>query len=1195
MAIQATFTADTRPLEAGLDRAAAKIASTRRVTEETSRSLKAMGSSFDGTKTEGTALRLAASIQKVGGAVRLTDAEWKRADRTVSDVLQKYERMGTVAPAAIQALRRELDSVRASATSAGAALNSIGGSGAARGGLGGILGGLGLGVGAGLGLGALATFSGIVKDLASDAARLTPLAQSFDRLQGGSANAEASILKLRTATRGLVSDADLMQAANKGSLLGLDAMGIKFEEVASVATVLGRAMGQDAAKSVDDLTTALSRMSPQILDNLGIKVDLTAATEAYAKSVGTSADKLSEEQKKRAFATAAMEAARAKAAELGEVQLTVAEQSERIAVGLASIATQAISAGDRSVTLAGQLGKVADALDRIRNAPGNFSDVVARTLSSAGQWATQKAEQVERESPWYLRSAASLGMAPTAFAGYLAQGVAPLIGNTSQFTPSMFPLTRSNSVGGRPSAPPEAPTPDPDALKRAAEAAKKLREELDRITGRKVIADAEALGKHIRALGVQAIPTSSIEGFAKQLMAARDIARETGVETENIVRALNSLPIASRRIEGLNPLYVQGNISAAARAAEATAQRTTGSFAGFGGTINSTNPLSMAGLAPTITPGVVKVTQATNDWRASVRGVSQAFGTLAQIVGPSLDNVSRSLGTVMAASDAAFQLVESLSEQFKGLGDGKGGLSTGGRAVAGGVAGLTTGLALGSLFTNRAGGFVAGAAGGAVSGGLAGGGVGAGVGAVTGGLSGLFAANQNRKAQMQAVEQMRQQTIAAFGTVDDFRAAVERAGYSYDYFLQSFNSSSPATFTRAVNDLNAALAEQKKRADTLVKGLNEVARVQGVLSSQQIAQIRNMRPGDPGAEDVLAFAAGQRQQAENGLIRAVAALEAYGEAALDDFAVAAQGAASGLYVAFTEALEQGENAIDVLSRLGGSISVLESLFASRGITPGAGFASLQSLQSIVSGAQTGPAAQLGAGLGQALTGFANTGLLSPELFGELANGIGAAYKALEDLGQGGIDAARLFQPYLQSIDKLIRDNPELEAQLDDQTRALLDFARQAGIIGPKFDSSADRILSALDKLIGKLDEFIARMATASGIVIPTPGTPGTPGDPGNDPTPGGGGGEYPGFAGGTNGVRDFGRESIVALHGREAVLTEGQYASLQAQARMGVSSSPRMGGGITQIINTHLGREVISRAVAEDLPGLVNVYAGSGR
>lgn len=1100
MAIQATFTADTRPLEAGMERAASKIAQTKRASEDTGRALKAMGSSFDGTKTEGTALRIAASVQKIGGAVRLTDAEWKRADRTVADVLQKYERMGTVAPAAIQALRRELDQVKSSATQASSALGGIA-SGASKG-LGAIAGGLGIGIGAGLGLGALTALGATVKELAGNATKLTPLSQAFERLQGGAVAAERSLLGLRVATKGLVSDTDLLQAANKGNLLGLDAMGIQFDEVARIATVLGRAMGQDAAKSVDDLTTALSRMSPQILDNLGIKVDLTKATEDYARSIKKSADELTEEEKKRAFATAAMEAARAKAQELGEIQLTVADQSARIAIAFSDIATQAFSAGNQSSTFAGKLGEVADALAKIRAAGVGTS---FRVLASEAAGAVQNAVKPFL-NPFNLGGALLYGGAGAvrSAAGVTPEDISSVIFGQPQ---------RTGRIGA--SGPRTTITPPPAVSGGGTS---------DTAVRVKKISDAQ-------------------RDLNRQVEAAFKVSRQAAQGWDEYAGAVQLVEMELAAFLDTQRLANQGTIDGA------------------------TNPLSAVLNGPylyqirdNMTAGVLNGTKraavAAQDWRESMRGVAQAFGTLAQIAGPSLDGAARGMGTVIAAGDAAFQTVGALADQFEALGNGKGGLSTGGRALAGGMAGLSTGLALGSLFTNRGGGFVAGAAGGAVSGAIAGGAVGAGVGAVVGGFSGLFAANQNRKAQAQAVEQMRQQTIAAFGTVDDFRAAVERAGYSYDYFLQSFNSNKPATFARIVNDLNTALAEQKKRADALVAGLSEVARVQGVLSQQQLAQMRLLRPGDPGVEEVLAFAQGQRQQAETGLIRAVTALETYGANALDDFGTAAQGAAAGLFIAFTEALEQGESALDVLSRLGGAIDVLSRLGVG-----GAGFNSLRAQQGIVSGAQTGPAAQLGAGLGQALAGFANTGLLSPELFGELANGIGEAYKAIENLGQGGLEAARLFQPYLQSIDKILRDNPALEGQLDDQTRALIDFARQAGIIGPKFDSAADRILSALDKLIGKLDEFIGRMSTAAGIVIPTPGTP---------PPPAGG------SDGGVNPA------------------TGGDYGSTASgYSTMGVATAAPMGGGVSQVITVQLGRETIARAVAEDLPRLVQVYGGA--
>ena len=203
------------------------------------------------------------------------------------------------------------------------------------------------------------------------------------------------------------------------------------------------------------------------------------------------------------------------------------------------------------------------------------------------------------------------------------------------------------------------------------------------------------------------------------------------------------------------------------------------------------------------------------------------------------------------------------------------------------------------------------------------------------------------------------------------------------------------------------------------------------------------------------------------------------------------------------------------------------------------------------------------GLGQALAGFYNTGVFAamPGLFGEIANGIGAAWKALENFGAGGQRGAALIQPYLQNLWEIIEANPELEA-FDDQTRALLAFATANNLVGPQFRDAAEKMQTALERLIEKLDLFIQRMGEAAGLTFPNPGTPpnnnqggGDQGGGGNDQ--GGGsntndGGNYGGsYASGTGGVRDFGRESVVRLHGREAVLTEEEYNRLKAQAERG--------------------------------------------
>lgn len=1125
-----------------MERVASAMAKTKRATGETDRSLKAMGSAFDGTRLEGTALRMAEGVRRVGGAAKLTGDEFRRVERSVDAALEAIRIKGGQANSTLLAMKRELDGVKHAADGAGSKISA---------GLGALASGFGVGLGAGAGLGALTALGGALKDLVADAGRLTPLQQSFERMQGGAANAERSLATLRTATRGLVSDADLLQAANKGSLLGLQDMGIKFDEVARVATTLGRAMGQDAAKSVDDLTTALSRMSPQILDNLGIKVDLTAATAAYAQAIGKSVEALTEEERKRAFATAAMEAARAKAAQLGDVQLTVLEQTSRITTALGDMAAQAVSTGNQSVTLAGQLGQVADALLRIRNAkPGESGDIIAGYLNRTGQAAWATAQQQYNAAPWYMKPLAAGSFGPMQLGGRLAQYAAPLFGNPNYLPLPVNPLDPTipaMSAGG--SRLGGATTPTRTAGGGSSAAVESAQRGLANVlleTGRQYLSAAKT-------------NYDAARGFLTAARVQIQASSDSGLRGRDLTQALY----------GSLSLYSPGQ--------------------GVGVPANASRfSNSIASVAVDFQKGL----PAVRSWNVEMRGIAQAFAQVAQIAGPSLDGVTRGLGTVVASADAANQLTLALSNTFKGLGDGNGNLSTAGKAVAGGIAGLTTGLQLGGLTSNRAVGVLGGAGGGAVAGFMAGGPYGAIAGGVIGGLSGLFAANQNRKAQRQQMEAMRQQIIASYGTLDDFKRAVVSTGYSWDYFLGQFNSSNPETFQRAVTSLNTALAEQKSRADKLVTSLEKLAQRQGVLSRQQLAQVRNLKPGDPGYDEVNAFLQGQTAQAEAGIVAAVDALGRYTGNVLADFGGSVNAAAAGLVALFGEAIARGESAVQIIGRLGGAFTTLQGLYEKNGGTMPAGLSGITDLAGIINGPNTGIAVQTAGGLGSALAGLSNTGVFAamPELFGQIANGIGSAWKALENFGAGGQKGLAIFQPYLQTLWEIIDANPELRDQLDEQTRAALEFAEANGVIGDKFRDSSEKMLTALDRLIEKLDTFITRLGQVPGLPTgpatgPAPGT-GTPGG-GN----GGSGGDYDGFAIGSGGVRDFGRETMVRLHGREAVLTEAQYETLQAQARMGVRGSAPAWGGVVRVeAPLYMNNRRVGLGVAEVTPGLLQTY-----
>ena len=139
---------------------------------------------------------------------------------------------------------------------------------------------------------------------------------------------DAVIAKTKDATKGLITEFDIMAASNKALLLGLEVSEDSMAEMATAATALGQAMKQDAGKSLDDLITALGRGSPLILDNLGLTVQVGKANETYAAELGKAASKLTEAEKKQAFFNAAMGAAREKTAELGGITVTMNDKLE---------------------------------------------------------------------------------------------------------------------------------------------------------------------------------------------------------------------------------------------------------------------------------------------------------------------------------------------------------------------------------------------------------------------------------------------------------------------------------------------------------------------------------------------------------------------------------------------------------------------------------------------------------------------------------------------------------------------------------------------------------------------------------------------------------------------------------------------------------------------------------------------------
>jgi hypothetical protein len=122
-------------------------------------------------------------------------------------------------------------------------------------------------------------------------------------------NLKISIEAAREATQGFVTDMDLSRSAALATSFGVVKTDEDFARLAATSQKLATRLGTDTATAMSDLTTAISRQSPMILDNLGITLKMTEAHEMYARELRKSVKDLTDVEKREAFRYAALKKA----------------------------------------------------------------------------------------------------------------------------------------------------------------------------------------------------------------------------------------------------------------------------------------------------------------------------------------------------------------------------------------------------------------------------------------------------------------------------------------------------------------------------------------------------------------------------------------------------------------------------------------------------------------------------------------------------------------------------------------------------------------------------------------------------------------------------------------------------------------------------------------------------------------------
>lgn len=139
-------------------------------------------------------------------------------------------------------------------------------------------------------------------DFTREGAEIQRLEQGTDSLaQTMGGNMQKIIRAVREASMNTVSDYEIMRAVGSGMLFQLGADANQYAELMRIAMYKGRIMGLDTAQAFNDLARGIGRLSPLILDNLGIIIDGETTYAEYAASIGKTADELTAMEKRYAM------------------------------------------------------------------------------------------------------------------------------------------------------------------------------------------------------------------------------------------------------------------------------------------------------------------------------------------------------------------------------------------------------------------------------------------------------------------------------------------------------------------------------------------------------------------------------------------------------------------------------------------------------------------------------------------------------------------------------------------------------------------------------------------------------------------------------------------------------------------------------------------------------------------------------
>lgn len=175
-------------------------------------------------------------------------------------------------------------------------------------------------------------------NLAKDAAPVEGIRNAFNGLTADMEGGSKRILDaLEESSYGMVKQSELMKSFNAASQLVSKDFAGKMPEAMQYLAKVSAATGQDMGFMIDSMVKGVGRLSPMILDNLGIQVSLEEATTNAALAFGVAAGELSKAQIQTGMMNVIMEKLKTNTADMPEVAGTAAQQFAKLGAQFGNI------------------------------------------------------------------------------------------------------------------------------------------------------------------------------------------------------------------------------------------------------------------------------------------------------------------------------------------------------------------------------------------------------------------------------------------------------------------------------------------------------------------------------------------------------------------------------------------------------------------------------------------------------------------------------------------------------------------------------------------------------------------------------------------------------------------------------------------------------------------------------------------